>query len=182
MVVTIEYQTETGEWKPATDRTWATRRGAQHWLDSTWGGARVRFDHGHVRVTGVEERRRPYRGLDPQGWVHVGDIFHHSWGYDMTFNDFYEVTAVSRTGKTCTVRPIATIVEGDPNRPGGAYARPQLTGDDRWAGEPMPRKRITVSPGNGHPRASIPMGLRGDCALLMEPEDYVRGFYENHLD
>lgn len=39
--------------------------------------------------------------------VKVGDIFYNSWGYDQTNIDWYQVTKVSPTGKTCKIRPIA---------------------------------------------------------------------------
>lgn len=38
--------------------------------------------------------------------IKVGDLFHRSWGYDMTHNDFYQVTAIK--GKKIYVRPIAS--------------------------------------------------------------------------
>jgi hypothetical protein len=31
--------------------------------------------------------------------IAIGNIFEHSWGYDQTNIDFYEVTAVSKTGR-----------------------------------------------------------------------------------
>lgn len=40
--------------------------------------------------------------------IKVGDLFKRSWGYDMTFNDFYQVTKV--VGKKIYVRPITSEV------------------------------------------------------------------------
>lgn len=40
--------------------------------------------------------------------IKVGDLFHRSWGYDMTHNDFYQVTAIK--GKKIYARPIASEV------------------------------------------------------------------------
>ena len=37
--------------------------------------------------------------------IKVWDLFHRSWGYDMTHNDFFQVTAIK--GKKVYVRPIA---------------------------------------------------------------------------
>jgi hypothetical protein len=37
--------------------------------------------------------------------IKVGDLFHRSWGYDMTHNDFYQVTGIK--GKKIYARPIA---------------------------------------------------------------------------
>lgn len=38
--------------------------------------------------------------------VKVGDIFYNSWGYDQTNIDWYQVVAVSPSGKTCKIREI----------------------------------------------------------------------------
>ena len=42
--------------------------------------------------------------------VHEGDIFVSSWGYSMTLVDFYQVTKVSKTGKSVNVRKLASKV------------------------------------------------------------------------
>jgi len=39
--------------------------------------------------------------------VKVGDIFYNSWGYDQTNIDWYQVTALTKSGKSVKVRPIA---------------------------------------------------------------------------
>lgn len=39
----------------------------------------------------------------------VGDLFHRSWGYDMTFNDFWQVVKV-KSPCTIVVRPIGSEV------------------------------------------------------------------------
>jgi hypothetical protein len=41
--------------------------------------------------------------------VEVGSVFHHSWGYDQTQCDFYEVIEKSKSGKTVTVREIGAM-------------------------------------------------------------------------
>lgn len=57
----------------------------------------------------------------------------------------------------------------------GAIISPILTGD-RFVGEP---ERHPLNAGSG--RISIKIdGYR--YAFLMEPEDYMQGYYENHLD
>lgn len=38
----------------------------------------------------------------------VGDVFYSSWGYDQTNIDYYKVTSISKTGKTCYVVRIAS--------------------------------------------------------------------------
>ena len=41
----------------------------------------------------------------------IGDLFYHSWGYDQTNIDFYQVTEIN--GKTFTMRPIRSkMVDG----------------------------------------------------------------------
>lgn len=40
--------------------------------------------------------------------IKVGDLFKRSWGYDMTFNDFYQVTNIK--GKKIYVRPVASEI------------------------------------------------------------------------
>ena len=43
-----------------------------------------------------------------RGQYVVGVILRHSWGYDQTNIDYYEVTKCSKTGATVEVRPIAS--------------------------------------------------------------------------
>lgn len=38
--------------------------------------------------------------------VEVGDIFHCSWGYDMTINDYYQVVDITPSGKSVRVRKL----------------------------------------------------------------------------
>ena len=38
--------------------------------------------------------------------VKVGDIFHCSWGYDMTINDYYQVVGLTPSGKSVRVRKL----------------------------------------------------------------------------
>lgn len=38
--------------------------------------------------------------------VKVGDIFHCSWGYDMTINDYYQVVDLTPSGKSVRVRKL----------------------------------------------------------------------------
>ena len=39
--------------------------------------------------------------------VKVGDIFHCSWGYDMTINDYYQVVDLTPSGKSVRVRKLS---------------------------------------------------------------------------
>lgn len=57
--------------------------------------------------------------------VHEGDIFVSSWGYSMTLVDFYQVTKVSKTGKSVNVRKLASkVVSGNIDSPQGWYVTP----------------------------------------------------------
>lgn len=38
--------------------------------------------------------------------VKIGDIFHCSWGYDMTINDYYQVVDLTPSGKSVRVRKL----------------------------------------------------------------------------
>ena len=38
--------------------------------------------------------------------VEVGDIFHCSWGYDMTINDYYQVVGLTPSGKSVRVKKL----------------------------------------------------------------------------
>ena len=71
---------------------------------------------------------RPYE--EPKHNIKVGDIFYHSWGYDQTNIDFYQVVSV--TAKTISIR---RIVAGEAD-----YDDYQMTGHkvaikDRFAGD-----------------------------------------------
>lgn len=57
------------------------------------------FDAGELRVTGDAEPRQSHTKSD-KGLLRAGDILHESYGYDMTINEFYEVIALSPSGKT----------------------------------------------------------------------------------
>lgn len=35
--------------------------------------------------------------------INPGDVFYSSWGYDQTNIDYYKVTSISKTGKTCNI-------------------------------------------------------------------------------
>ncbi len=45
--------------------------------------------------------------------VKVGDFFHTSWGYDQTNVEMYQVVAISKTGKTCTIKQIGMKTKKD---------------------------------------------------------------------
>ena len=154
-------------------QSYRTMRGAQRLLeDYEQYYSSPRFT---ARIVGEPEQRRTRDNSAAVGQVHVGDIFHCRWGYDMTINDFYEVVAVSKSGKSVTTRKIATRMDGDPYSPTRARVSPVLTGD-RFVGKPE-RHLLQAF------RKDVYICIDGfRYASLMEPEDYVRGYDENHLD
>ena len=101
------------------------------------------FDAGELRVTGNAEPRQSHT-KSGKGLLRVGDILHESYGYDMTINKFYEVIALSPSGKTCTIQPIHKItIKGDAYSPYGSEVVPQTEGEDRFCDEPIKGKRVT---------------------------------------
>lgn len=176
-MLTIEYKDETmGEWV-STGHRYRTRRGADGFIAK-------RRQPRLWRAVGDPEPRRQRTQPAPEGWVKVGDVFRASWGYDMSINDFFEVVAVSKTGRTCTLRELRKLCDGDPWSPEGCHVRPMLTGDDRFAkGDMLGRKRVGMFPGrDGRPGSCYVRLDSCRTGFLMEPEDYVRGFHECHWD
>lgn len=53
--------------------------------------------------------------------VKVGSIFYTSWGYDQTNVDYYEVVALSASGKTATLKQLASGLAEDGS---GVVAKP----------------------------------------------------------
>lgn len=151
-------------------KSYRTMRGAQQLLERF--KTRYPEPRYHCTIAGEPEHCDDTAAI---GQVHVGDVFRDSWGYNMTINDFYEVIAVSKSGKSVTVRKIATRMDGSPYSVDGATVSPVLTGD-RFVGKPH---RHPLRAGCGRINIRID-GSR--IAFLMEPEDYMQGYYENHLD
>ena len=89
----------------------------------------------------------------------MGDILHESYGYGMTINKFYEVIAISPSGKTCTIQPIRKItIKGD--------AIPRMA--PKWC--PRPRARIVSvasEEGQAHPDWNLCEGSRVRQDLLL---------------
>lgn len=76
--------------------------------------------------------------------VHEGDIFVSSWGYSMTLVDFYQVTKVSKTGKSVNVRKLASkVVSGNIDSPQGPDQGPFRGGG---AEEQAPQGRLRREP------------------------------------
>lgn len=74
----------------------------------------------NFRINGTEEERRKSQTSTTDMEVHVGDVFVSVWGYSMTLVDFYQVTKVSKTGKSVNVRKLAyKVVDGATCSPAG---------------------------------------------------------------
>lgn len=115
------------------------------------------------RVNGTEEQRRQPRRINATGMeVHEGDIFVCSWGYSMVLVDFYQVTKVSKTGKTINVRQLATkVIDGAISSPQGGYVAPIK---DRFVGGELKNKRV-----------------KGDYSVNHRPMFTVNSFSTAHL-
>lgn len=109
---------------------------------------------------------------------HIGDVFYHGWGYNMSINDFYEVVDSTPSGKTVTLRKLRTrIVSGDVNSPSGYDVTPILDGDDRFASSETLRKCVT----HGRVRMGDWTGY-GSHARLLAPSELTGTWNENHWD
>lgn len=133
---------------PRTCKHWRTMKGVENYIAKAietypW------LTRESFRVNGTEEQRRQPRHINTTGMeVHEGDIFVCSWGYSMVLVDFYQVTKVSKTGKTINVRQLATeIVNGAISSPQGGYVAPIK---DRFIGEELKNKRIKGDYGVNH--------------------------------
>lgn len=123
------------------------------------------FDAGELRVTGNAEPRRSHI-KSGEGMLRVGDILHESYGYGMTINKFYEVIALSPSGKTCAIQPIRKItIKGDAYSPYGSEVVPQTEGEDRFCGEP---------PHESHRRRTRRSGTRLRCSPITASRSVVR--------
>lgn len=102
----------------------------------------------------------------------VGDIMHGSWGYDMTFNEFYQITEIKN--KTVILREVAMD-----RKAVGFYedVRPQA---NSFVGEPI--KRILQVRYLGKDRKPYEYIKLSDVCNLTLCEDINRYYYENHND
>lgn len=100
----------------------------------------------------------------------VGDIMHGSWGYDMTFNEFYQITEIKN--KTVILRELAMQ-----RKPAGQYedVKPKT---DCFIGEPI-KRILQVYFYNGKPHEYIKLSEVCNLTLC---EDTDRYYYENHWD
>lgn len=102
----------------------------------------------------------------------VGDIMHGSWGYDMTFNEFYQITEIKN--KTVILREVAMD-----RKAVGFYedVRPQA---NSFVGEPI--KRILQVRYLGKDRKPYEYIKLNEVCNLTLCEDTNRYYYENHND
>lgn len=104
---------------------WRTMKGVENFIDKAmktypW------LTRENFRINGTEEERRKPQKTAADMEVHIGDIFVSSWGYSMTLVDFYQVTKVSKTGKSVNVRKLAyKVVDGATCSPQGGRVVPR---------------------------------------------------------
>lgn len=152
-------------------KKWRTMKGVENYITKAmktypW------LTRENFRINGTEEERRKPQTNPLTTSVHVGDVFISSWGYSMTLVDFYQVTKVSKTGKSVNVRKIANRVVG------GAVYSPQggrvLPVKDAFVGEELRNKRIK----GDHSANPVPMFRVNEVAdaYLIENID-PNGYY-----
>lgn len=132
-----------------------------------------------------EENHTKKQAVNKYG-VKIGDVFHQSWGYNMTINTFYQVISVTASSvRVIEVNP--EIIEdncqgysGDIlfKNPKGkmlpatgytTFIKNQETGD---------LKRVTYV--EQYNMTTISLGSH--VATLMTEKDWQTPFYENHMD
>ena len=134
-----------------------------------------------IKTRGNKTIWMPYKQYRTTNGIENFQKRHESYGYGMTINKFYEVIALSPSGKTCTIQPIRKItIKGDAYSPYGSEVVPQTEGEDRFCGEPRKGKRIQIGT-YAKARAYVKISSYGD-AYKMDEKDFERGYYENHLD
>lgn len=69
--------------------------------------------------------------------LETGSIICGTWGYDQTNVEFYEVTAISATGKTCTIQKIKHDEKPTGNMSGKCFPLP-----GQYVRQPLKNKRI----------------------------------------
>lgn len=101
----------------------------------------------------------------------VGDIMHGSWGYDMTINEFYQITEIKN--KTVTLREIGTQKKAS-----GYYYEDVKPNSNCFIGEPI-KRILQVRFYDGKPYEYIKLSEVCNLTLC---EDTNRYYYENHND
>ena len=101
----------------------------------------------------------------------VGDIMHGSWGYDMTINEFYQITEIKN--KTVTLREI-----GVERKASGYYYEDVKPEANCFVGEPI-KRILQVRFYDGKPYEYIKLS---DVCNLTKCENTDRYYCENHYD
>lgn len=101
----------------------------------------------------------------------VGDIMHGSWGYDMTINEFYQITEIKN--KTITLREV-----GVERKAAGYYYKDVRPEANCFIGEPI-KRILQVRFYDGKPYEYIKLSEVCNLTLC---EDTNRYYYENHND
>lgn len=101
----------------------------------------------------------------------VGDIMHGSWGYDMTINEFYQITEIRN--RTVILREV-----GMERKAAGYYYEDVRPCTNCFVGEPI-KRILQVQFYNGKPYEYIKLS---EVCNLTKCEDTNRYYYENHND
>lgn len=101
----------------------------------------------------------------------VGDIMHGSWGYDMTINEFYQITEIKN--KTVTLREI-----GVERKASGYYYEDVKPEANCFVGEPI-KRILQVRFYDGKPYEYIKLS---DVCNLTKCENTDRYYCESHYD
>lgn len=100
-----------------------------------------------------------------------GDIMHGSWGYDMTINEFYQITEIRN--RTVILREV-----GMERKAAGYYYEDVRPCTNCFVGEPI-KRILQVQFYNGKPYEYIKLS---EVCNLTKCEDTNRYYYENHND
>lgn len=101
----------------------------------------------------------------------VGDIMHGSWGYDMTINEFYQITEIKN--KTVILREI-----GVERKASGYYYEDVRPEANCFIGEPI-KRILQVRFYDDKPYEYIKLS---EVCNLTKCENTNRYYYENHWD
>ncbi len=83
------------------------------------------------------ERSRAYK---PPEKIGIGAILSSSWGYGQTNVDYYQVTGMSSSGKTVTLREVAALDVQQGQRGAGAMSGKKRALPDEFTGKPFQRR------------------------------------------
>jgi len=113
-----------------------------------------------TRGGGKESKMGKTLKKEEESPVKVGDIFYNSWGYDQTNIDWYQVVALTGSGKSVKIRPIegkikeTGFMSGESTPVKGKFKGPAVTKRlGMHSGEPyLPSKYGWTSLWDGKPK------------------------------